>query len=135
MILKIPLTRRAGADAIGPLLARANAPSAAVCFNDVVALGVMVGLQQRGLLARSGLCGDGGRRPPEAAVNYPALTTVATSPREVGAAAANLLLRRIAEPQGQPRSLVVLFPLGSALLREVVSLTLDVPLFHRSQRS
>ena len=107
IILKIPLTRRAGADAIGLLLARANAPTAAVCFNDIVALGVMVGLQQRGLWPGRDFAVTGVDDLPEAAVNYPALTTVATSPREVGAAAAKLLLRRIAEPQGGPERVIL----------------------------
>jgi LacI family transcriptional regulator len=106
-ILKIPLTRRAGTDAIGALLARSKAPTAAVCFNDVVALGVMVGLQQRGLLPGRDFAVTGVDDLPEAAVNYPTLTTVATSPRQIGEAAATLLLRRIAEPDGGPERVIL----------------------------
>jgi len=107
IVVKIPPTRRAGADAIRALLARPNAPTAAVCYNDVVALGAMAELQRHGVTPGRDFAVTGVDDLPEAAVSFPALTTVATSPREVGAAAAKLLLRRTAEPDGGPERVIL----------------------------
>src|SRR4051812_8818434 len=107
LVLKIEPTRRAGADAIDALLARPDPPSAAVCFSDVVALGAMARLQRRGLMPGRDFAVIGVDDLPEAAVSYPALTSVATAPRAVGEAAATLLLRRIAEPRGGPERVIL----------------------------
>ncbi|MBP2312675.1 LacI family DNA-binding transcriptional regulator [Azospirillum soli] len=107
MIVRCPLTRRAGAEAVGALLDRPDPPTAALCFSDVVAFGVMLGLEARGLKAGRDMAVTGFDDVPEAALSRPALTTVATSARQIGQEAARLLLRRIADPQG-PQERVIL---------------------------
>ena len=107
MTVRCPLTRRAGAETIGTLLDRPDPPTAALCFNDVVAFGVMLGLEARGLKAGRDIAVTGFDDVPEAALSRPALTTVATSARQIGQEAARLLLRRIADPQG-PQERVIL---------------------------
>lgn len=107
LVLPCPLNRRAGAEAIGSLLDRPDPPTAALCFNDVVAFGVMLGLEARGLRAGRDMAVTGFDDVPEAALSRPALTTVATSARQIGQEAARLLLRRIADPQG-PQERVIL---------------------------
>ncbi|MBP0444076.1 LacI family DNA-binding transcriptional regulator [Roseomonas sp. SSH11] len=98
LVLRTPLTRLAGAEAVGALLDTPDPPSAAVCFNDIVAFGVMLGLERRGLRAGRDMAVTGVDDLPDAALTEPPLTTVATLPRLVGEESARLLLRRIAEP-------------------------------------
>jgi LacI family transcriptional regulator len=107
VVLKIPLTRRAGAEAVDTLLAGAQPPTAAVCFNDIVALGLIVGLQRRGLVAGKDFAVTGVDDLPDAAVNHPPLTTVATSPRQVGEASIKLLLQRIADPRHESERIIL----------------------------
>jgi len=107
LILKTPLTRRAGADAVGDLLARRDPPTAAVCFNDIVAFGVMLGLSDRGRLAGRDFAVAGFDDVPEAALSRPGLTTVATQPFQIGEEAARLLLRRIEDRNGPPERVIL----------------------------
>lgn len=100
VMVRCPLNRRAGAEAITGLLDRPDPPTAALCFNDEVAFGVMLGLEARGLRAGRDMAVTGFDDMPEAAQSRPALTTVATSARQIGQEAARLLLRRLADPQG-----------------------------------
>ncbi|WP_431856996.1 LacI family DNA-binding transcriptional regulator [Azospirillum sp.] len=123
LVVRCPLSRRAGAEAIGALLDRPDRPTAALCFNDVVAFGVMLGLEARGLRAGRDMAVTGFDDVPEAALSRPALTTVATSARQIGQEAARLLLRRLADPQGAmeriilPSRLVVRESCGGLLQR------------------
>ncbi|HEY0837069.1 MAG TPA: LacI family DNA-binding transcriptional regulator [Azospirillum sp.] len=107
LVVRCPLDRRAGAEAIGALLDRVDPPTAVVCFNDVVAFGVLLGLEARGLKAGRDIAVTGFDDVPEAGLSRPALTTVATSPRQIGQEAARLLLRRIADPQGAPERVIL----------------------------
>ncbi|WP_434625163.1 LacI family DNA-binding transcriptional regulator [Azospirillum sp. B2RO_4] len=111
LVLRCPLTRRSGAEMADHLLNRPQAPTAAptaaLCYNDVVALGLMLGLEARGLRAGHDLAVTGFDDVPEAALSRPALTTVATSARQIGQEAARLLLRRIADPQGPPERIIL----------------------------
>ena len=111
LVLRCPLTRRSGAEMADHLLNRPQAPmaapTAALCYNDVVALGLMLGLEARGLRAGRDLAVTGFDDVPEAALSRPALTTVATSARQIGQEAARLLLRRIADPQGPPERIIL----------------------------
>ncbi|CAO3440277.1 LacI family DNA-binding transcriptional regulator [Azospirillum endophyticum] len=107
LVLRCPLTRRSGASVVDALLDRPQPPTAALCYNDVVALGLMLGLEARGLRAGRDLAVTGFDDVPEAALSRPALTTVATSARQIGQEAARLLLRRIADPQGPPERIIL----------------------------
>jgi LacI family transcriptional regulator len=107
LVVRAPPTRHAGADAIAGLLDRPDAPTAAMCFNDIVACGVMVGLQRRGLRPGRDVAVIGMDDGAEAEFTYPALTSVATSPRRTGEEAARLLLRRIAVPAGTPERIIL----------------------------
>nr|WP_246513028.1 LacI family DNA-binding transcriptional regulator [Azospirillum picis] len=107
LVLRCPPSRRAGAEVVGALLAHPAPPTAALCHNDVLALGVILGLEARGLHAGRDLAVTGFDDVPEAALSRPALTTVATSARQIGQEAARLLLRRIADPQGRPERVIL----------------------------
>lgn len=107
IVLRIPLTRRAGMEAAAALLARPERPTAAIAFNDIVAIGLMLGLSDRGVQPGRDFAVAGFDDVPEAAMARPALTTVATQPFQIGGEAASLLLRRIADPHGAPERVIV----------------------------
>jgi LacI family transcriptional regulator len=95
------------------LLELENPPTAAVCFNDLVAFGLVQGLQQAGRKAGAEFGVIGFNDVPVDLDSCTFLTTVDTSPRQLGEIAAELLLRRIAKPESllqkvilQPRLIV-----------------------------
>ncbi|ACB94274.1 LacI family DNA-binding transcriptional regulator [Beijerinckia indica] len=100
LILPTNLTSADGAEALDALLSRDNPADAAICYNDMVALGVTSRLLSKGLHPGAEFAVIGTDDLPNAATAWPALTTIATNPRAVGEAAARLLLRRIEQPDG-----------------------------------
>jgi LacI family transcriptional regulator len=109
LVLPAPPTRRGGYDNVQRLLQIENRPTAALCFNDVVALGVIEALQHAGVRAGKEFGVVGFNNVPDAAQSLPGLTTVDTSPRELGETAAELLLKRI-EQRDSPIRTVILQP-------------------------
>ncbi len=107
LIIKTPLTRQAGIEVLSRLLEQDKPVTAAICFNDVVAFGMLLGLADRGLRAGVDLAVVGFDNLVEASLSRPPLTTVATMPNQIGQDAARLLLRRIANPQGAPERVVL----------------------------
>jgi LacI family transcriptional regulator len=77
------------------LFASKDHPTAAVCYNDAVALGLMLGLAARGMRPGRDFALTGFDDIPEAALASPPLTTIATQPRERGRQAAQLLLAQL----------------------------------------
>jgi len=80
----------------------APAPTAAVCYNDTVALGLMLGLSARGIQPGRDFSVTGFDDIAEAAATTPALTTLAVDPRARGRQAVQLLLQRMAAPTTPP---------------------------------
>ncbi|MHA6205301.1 LacI family DNA-binding transcriptional regulator [Dyella soli] len=76
-----------------------TSPTAAVCYNDAVALGLMLGLHQRGLQPGRDFAVTGFDDIAEAAFTMPPLTTLSTAPRARGRQAAELILARLRVPQ------------------------------------
>ncbi|HYG07151.1 MAG TPA: LacI family DNA-binding transcriptional regulator [Stenotrophomonas sp.] len=91
-------TRPEAATQTQALFAGERRATAAVCYNDNVALGLMLGLAARGIQAGRDFSVTGFDDIPEAALSTPALTTLAADPRERGRQAAHLLLQRITAP-------------------------------------
>ncbi len=77
------------------LFTQAPDATAAVCYNDAVALGLMLGLNQRGLTPGRDFALTGFDDIAEAALGTPTLTTLAAAPRERGRQAAEILLGRV----------------------------------------
>jgi len=77
-------------------------PTAAVCYNDTVALGLMLGLVARGIQPGAQFAVTGFDDIAEAAAATPPLTTLAAQPRERGRQAVQLLFARIAAPDAPP---------------------------------
>lgn len=88
------------------LFAQKAQPTAAVCYNDAVALGLMLGLAARGVRPGKDFALTGFDDIPEAALASPPLTTVAVQPRERGRQAAELLLQRLGMQASKPRQIV-----------------------------
>lgn len=101
------VTREEGRRAILKLLEREEPPTAALCYNDVVAFGVMLGLQEAGRIPGADFGVVGFDDIAESALWQPGLTTVALEPRRLGEVAARLLLERIAEPDMPPRQVIL----------------------------
>jgi LacI family transcriptional regulator len=89
-------TRRGGYDSVERILQIEDTPTAALCFNDVVALGVIEAIQVAGFKVGAGFGVIGSN--DVSADTEPALTTIDTAPRQLGETAAELLLRRIRKP-------------------------------------
>jgi LacI family transcriptional regulator, galactose operon repressor len=83
------------------------APTAAVCYNDAVALGLMLGLARLGRQPGIDFAVTGFDNIPEAAVGVPPLTTLNADPRARGRQAAELLLQRAAAPSSPRQSVIV----------------------------
>lgn len=99
------LEANAHADA---LFALDPAPTAAVCYNDAVALGLILGLARLGRHPGVDFAVTGFDDIPEAAVGIPPLTTINADPRACGRQAAELLLQRVTSPSSLPsRSVIV----------------------------
>ncbi len=109
LVISCAPTRRGGSNGVQRLLQLVNPPSAAVCYNDVVALGAIEALQSAGVRPGKEFGVVGFNNVPEAAQSLPGLTTVDTSPHELGRTAADLLLKRI-EQRNSPIRTVILQP-------------------------
>lgn len=99
-------TRLQAAAQAGALFTRDPAPTAAVCYNDAVALGLMLGLASRGLRAGHDFAVTGFDDIPEAAASVPPLTTIATDPRARGRQAAAMVLDRARAPDAACRRVI-----------------------------
>ncbi|WP_429001375.1 LacI family DNA-binding transcriptional regulator [Xanthomonas arboricola] len=73
--------------------------TAAVCYNDSVALGLMAALTKHGIVPGRDFAVTGFDDIAEAALFTPALTTLAADPRARGRQAAQLVLQRIGNPE------------------------------------
>lgn len=90
-----PRTKQAGFEITGSFLALPDKPTAAVCWSDLVAIGLMNGLARAGLTPGADISVTGYDDIEEAMISMPALTTVWNGQREVGRLAARALLDRL----------------------------------------
>lgn len=104
MTVPTPATRQGGFDAALALMKGRSRPDAMVCYNDVVAFGVLLACDQLGIRVGEDVRVIGFDDVAEAAMQHPALTTVSMRPRELGERAAGLLMRHIARPDGPPET-------------------------------
>jgi len=95
MRLPGPKTKQSGFEIAGEFLAMREKPTAAVCWNDLVAIGLMNGIARAGLTPGIDISVTGYDDLEEASIATPALTTVWNGQREVGRRAARVLLDRL----------------------------------------
>lgn len=90
-------TRESGFDAMTRLAARHDRPSAVFCANDMMAIGALDAARRSGLAVPEDVALIGVDDIDAASLVRPALTTVRIPAEEIGRAAGELLLHRIAE--------------------------------------
>lgn len=100
-------TREAGLTGIRAVLAQDDPPTAALCFNDLAAFGVMLGLRHLGREAGRDFSVVGCDDVQEAAQWYPGLTTIHNRQDEMGRGAAEMLMARIEDPFGPVRHVML----------------------------
>jgi LacI family transcriptional regulator len=100
-------TREQGYIEAMALMAHRERPTAIVCFNDLVAFGVMLGLRKLGLEPGRDCSVVGADDVAEAALWQPGLTTVAGHPGMIGLAAGRLLRQRLAAPARPPERILL----------------------------
>lgn len=98
LCIACPVSRRGGYVAIRQLLNLPQPPTAVFCYSDVNAFGVMLGLRAAGIEAGKYFAVVGFDNVAEASLWQPSLTTVAINPTALGEQAAQLMLKRISEP-------------------------------------
>ncbi|WP_210270072.1 LacI family DNA-binding transcriptional regulator [Aureimonas mangrovi] len=99
LILHLPLSHADGRSLAPVLMRRENPPSAILCFNDVVALGLHRGLVDLGVRIGVDVSLVGIDNTAECDLVVPGLASHATQPFRVGGHAAELLLRRLHDPR------------------------------------
>ena len=92
-------TREGGYTALQELLALKPRPTAAVCYNDIVALGALAALGERGIQAGREFAVIGFDGILDTAHANPPLTTVDIHPGGLGESAAELMLERLKHPE------------------------------------
>ena len=98
-IVDIAPNREGGRDGVRQMLAMERRPTAAVCYNDVVAFGAMSELGEQGLTVGRDFALTGFDGVIACAHTNPPLTTVDVRPGALGAMAADTLLERLADPR------------------------------------
>jgi LacI family transcriptional regulator len=107
LVVSSDLSRRGGFDGVQKLMKTEDPPSAVLCFNDVVALGAMEGIQRLGRKPGVDFGIVGFNNIPDAAQCILGLTTIDNSPRQLGESAAELLLKRIEQPDAPIRTVIL----------------------------
>ena len=106
MVLSISLNQQDAIDAARTILDMPARPTAAICFNDVVGLGLSSGLYDLGIEVGRDFSVIGFDNVPEANLVRPKLTSVATHPASIGETAAQLLLDRLDSPNRAARRII-----------------------------
>lgn len=106
LIIRVPDQTAQIPDAAHLLFESPEKPTAVICFNDVIALGLSAGLHDLGLKVGENFSLIGFDDVTEADIIRPRLTSVSTAPVTIGENAARLLLGRLADPLRPPRRVV-----------------------------
>lgn len=104
-----------GVLAVETLLRKGNLPSAIFAANDLLALGVIYGLQDRGISVPQDVAVVGYDNRDFSSCVRPAITTVSLPTHEMGEAAANLLLSMM---KGETKSSATVEVRGKLIIRE-----------------
>lgn len=96
---------KGGEDALDYLLSIPNSPTAVVAFTDLVAIGILSGLHRRGMIPGRDMAVVSCDDIEEADRGYVQLTTMRIRKGEIGRNAAELLIRRINNPDAPVRHL------------------------------
>jgi LacI family transcriptional regulator len=106
-LLLCPNTRAASAEIVQAALLSDDSPTGFVCFNDPTAMGALSGAAKAGRAPGDDVAIVGFDDIGDAAVTFPALSSIAIQPHALGEAAAELLLKRIDSPGGPPSQIIM----------------------------
>ena len=106
LVIETMNTYAGGGAAVPQLLALPEPAAAALCFNDVVAIGLIRALTAAGVAVGRDFAVIGFDDIEEARRTVPALTSIAVNPRSLGARAAQLLMRQIAAGDLEPEAVL-----------------------------
>ncbi|HEX9168637.1 MAG TPA: LacI family DNA-binding transcriptional regulator [Roseiarcus sp.] len=101
------MTNYSGGGAAAPQLLNLHEPAtAALCYNDVVAIGLVRALTEAGIPVGRDFAVIGFDDIEEAKFTLPALTSVAVNGRNLGSRAAQLLMRQLASGDFEPETIL-----------------------------
>lgn len=106
-VIDVPVSTDGGRQGLRTLLSLDDRPSAVLCYNDRVAIGVLNELDRLGLRAGRDLSVIGFDDIAEAAHTNPPLTTLAVTPELQGELAGKMLLKRLDNPSGAPDTTII----------------------------
>lgn len=107
LIMEGPATRENGIELAHHMLSISKPPTAIFCYNDVIAIGVMIKMKEMGLTPGRDIAVVGFDNIPEAAIVTPKLTTVSSFIRIMGKHVAALLQARINNPDREPQNISI----------------------------
>lgn len=97
-IVEAELSWQGSEQSAAEVMALPGKPTAVLCFNDILATGLMLGLRRAGCEPGRDIAVIGLDGLPLAELTYPPLTSVAVDPAGIGTMAARLLARRLILP-------------------------------------
>jgi LacI family transcriptional regulator len=106
LVIETPINYSGGGSAVPQLLHRAAPATSALCFNDVVAIGLLRGLAAVGAAVGKDFGVIGFDDIEEARYTFPALSSVAVNGRSLGARAVQLLMRQLASGDFEPETVL-----------------------------
>ncbi|THD42623.1 MAG: LacI family DNA-binding transcriptional regulator [Bradyrhizobium sp.] len=106
LVIESPINYWGGGAAAAQLLTLVKPASAALCFNDVVAIGLIRALTQAGVAVGRDFGVIGFDDIEEAKHVLPTLTSVSVNARSLGVRAAQLLMRQIASGDFEPETIM-----------------------------
>lgn len=107
LIFESQATRECGAQLIEKALTLPNPPTAVFCYNDTIAIGAMMKMEEMGVTPGNDIAVVGFDDIPEAAIFSPKITTVSSSTRHMGIQAARLLKSRIEGAEFEPQTIIL----------------------------
>ena len=107
LIIESPATREGGIGIVEKFLSLPNPPTAAFCYNDTIAIGVMMKMKDMGMIPGKDLAIVGFDDIPETELISPKLTTISSAPRLMGVHAAHLLHNRMEGSTLESQSIVL----------------------------
>lgn len=107
LIIESSPTQEAGYNSVEDLFKLEKMPTAIFCFNDVISIGAMMKLEEKGIIPGQDISIVGVDDIPEASIIKPKLTTVSSFPFLRGIQAANILNSRIKGEGGEPQTIII----------------------------
>lgn len=107
LIVDCATNPKSGEAAVKQVMANKNPPTAIACFTDLVALGVISGLYRMGIVPGRDVAVVGCDDIEETGRFYVQLTTIKIHKRSIGRTAADMLMRRIVDPELSPQRIIM----------------------------